>query len=385
MKLLHIADLHIGKNVNGFSLLEDQRYILEQILRIAKQREVEALLLAGDLYDKTTPSAEAVSVLDWFLTQANEAGLAVFAIPGNHDSAERVAYAAGLLERHKVYMSPVFAGIPHAHLLHDEHGPVKVWLLPFLKPVHVRPYFPDAEINQDYTKAIATVLDACDIDEGERNVILAHQFVVGPGAIPETCDSEITVGGLDSVDVSVFDKFDYVALGHIHRAQRVIRDEVRYAGSPLKYSLSEIGHSKSAALVTLGAKGSVDTELLELKPMRDMRCIRGPLAELCAPEVVSGQNQDDYLRVVLTDEEPQLNALSLLRSNYPNLMSLEYDNSRTKHVSSLQDAPVEKETDALSLFRIFFENQNGHPMNESQKAIVSEALHAAKVIGKEVE
>ena len=227
MKLLHIADLHIGKVVNGFPMIDDQKHALAGVLDAACRERVDALLMAGDLYDKSAPSAEAVSVLDWFLTSVADRGIPCFAIPGNHDSAERVAYAAGPLSRQGIYVAPLFDGAVAHFTLEDEAGPVTFWLLPFLKPAQVRPHFPEAEIGSDYTAALKAVLNACPLEESERNVLLCHQFVTAGGAEPERCDSELSVGGLDHVDASAFDRFDYVALGHIHRPQRIGRDAVR--------------------------------------------------------------------------------------------------------------------------------------------------------------
>ncbi len=384
MKLLHTADLHIGKSVNGFSLIEDQRYILSQILSLSQDRGADALLISGDMYDKSTPSAEAVALLDWFLTSAHEQGLEVFAIPGNHDSAERVAYASGILERHGVHLPETYKGKLKSHALKDEYGEVRIWLVPFLKPVHIRPYFPDVEINQDYTLALRTAIKADPVDPSIRNVALAHQFVVSGSHSPITCDSELNVGGLDCVDASVFEDFDYVALGHIHRAQRVGRDEVRYSGSPLKYSFSEIDHIKTVSLVELGEKGRTSIEAIELKPLRDLRCIRGPLAELCSDEVVAGQDAHDYLRIVLTDESPQLNALSALRAHYPNLMAIEYDNARTRTAGTQQlTEPSAVLEDPFALFSRFFEMQNGTHMTDEQEDIARQAIKNAQETAKE--
>ncbi|MEG0503609.1 MAG: exonuclease SbcCD subunit D, partial [Raoultibacter sp.] len=304
MKILHLADLHIGKQVNGFPLIEDQRFALEAVLAAARDHSVDALLLAGDLYDKSSPSAEAVCLLDWFFTEVATAGLPCYAIPGNHDSAERVAYVSGLLTRQGIHLAPIFDGRVTHHSLEDEHGPVTFWLLPFMKPAHVRAFFPDADIGQDYTAALRTVLADCPLETSQRNVLIAHQFVTSGTAEPERSDSELSVGGLDNVDASVFADFDYVALGHIHRPQRIGRDEVRYAGSLLKYSFSEIKYPKSATLVELGPKGTISITLLPLEPLHDMREIKGPLASLLADDVVTASKSDDYLHVVLTDEDP---------------------------------------------------------------------------------
>jgi len=380
MRFLHIADLHIGKIVNGFSLLEDQRFALENVLQLAASHEADALLLAGDLYDKTAPSAEAVALLDWFLTQTAEADLPCFAIPGNHDSAERVGYAARLLQRQGVYVPSAFTGKVEHFALEDEHGPVNVWLLPFLKPVHVRAAFPEHadEIGQDYTAALRCVLEACEIDSAQRNILLAHQFVTWGGVEPERTDSELSLGGLDNVDASVFDAFDYAALGHVHRPQRIGRDEVRYAGSLLKYSFSEIRYPKSAVLINMGPKGQVDIELLPLPALRDMREIKGPLSELLSEEVASAGNPLDYLHVVLTDEEPIIDAISRIRAVYPNVMALDYENRRTQAASSL-DSPEENDADLtpFELFARFFEQQNGIVMSASQEERVRAVLESS--------
>lgn len=289
MKVLHVSDLHIGKRVNGMSMLDDQRYILRQILDIAEKHQVSVLLIAGDVYDKASPSAEAVTVFDAFLTDAVAAGLRVLAIPGNHDSAERIAYAQGLLEKQGVCLPPVYAGEVERVELEDEHGPVEFWLLPFLKPGDVRRFFPNEEIGDDYSAALRAVLGACDIDQGKRNVVLSHQLVTAYGTAPDRADDEIKLGGMDNVDVSVYDAFDYVALGHVHRPQRVGRDTVRYSGSPLKYSFSEARYDKSAALIELGEKKPGDDvdecvsfELIPLVPLHDVREIRGTLADVLA-------------------------------------------------------------------------------------------------------
>lgn len=297
MKVLHVSDLHIGKRVNGMSMLDDQRYILRQILDIAEKHQVSVLLIAGDVYDKASPSAEAVTVFDAFLTDAVAAGLRVLAVPGNHDSAERIAYAQGLLEKQGVCLPPVYAGEVERVELEDEHGPVEFWLLPFLKPGEVRRFFPDEEIGDDYSAALRAVLGACDIDQRKRNVVLSHQLVTAYGTTPDRADDEIKLGGVDNVDVSVYDAFDYVALGHVHRPQRVGRDTVRYSGSPLKYSFSEARYDKSAALIELWEKKPGDDvgecvsfELIPLAPLHDVREIRGTLADVLAMGAAAGDS-----------------------------------------------------------------------------------------------
>lgn len=370
MKVLHVSDLHIGKRVNGMSMLDDQRYILRQILDIAEKRQVSVLLIAGDVYDKASPSAEAVTVFDAFLTDAVTAGLRVLAIPGNHDSAERIAYAQGLLEKQGVCLPPVYAGEVERVELEDEHGPVEFWLLPFLKPGDVRRFFPDEEIGDDYSAALRAVLGACDIDQGKRNVVLSHQLVTAYGTAPDRADDEIKLGGMDNVDVSVYDAFDYVALGHVHRPQRVGRDTVRYSGSPLKYSFSEARYGKSVALVELGEKKPGDDvgecvsfELIPLVPLHDVREVRGALADVLAMGAES-----DYLHITLSDEHPQLDAMAKIHEVFPNAMMLDYDN-----VTLLIDRPQTQLTadpdsmDTLDLFSAFYESQVGNPLDDEQR------------------
>lgn len=374
MKVLHVSDLHIGKRVSGMSMLDDQRYILRQILDIAKKHQVSVLLIAGDVYDKASPSAEAVTVFDAFLTDAVAAGLRVLAIPGNHDSAERIAYAQGLLEKQGVCLPPVYAGEVERVELEDEHGPVEFWLLPFLKPGDVRRFFPDEEIGDDYSAALRAVLGACAIDQGKRNVVLSHQLVTAYGTAPDRADDEIKLGGMDNVDVSVYDAFDYVALGHVHRPQRVGRDTVRYSGSPLKYSFSEARYDKSAALIDLGEKKPGDDvgecvsfELIPLVPLHDVREVRGTLADVLAMGTAHDASQD-YLHITLSDEHPQLDAMAKIHEVFPNAMMLDYDN-----VTVLIDRPQTQLTadpdsmDTLDLFSAFYESQVGNPLDNEQR------------------
>lgn len=375
MKVLHVSDLHIGKRVNGMSMLDDQRYILRQILDIAEKRQVSVLLIAGDVYDKASPSAEAVTVFDAFLTDAVAAGLRVLAIPGNHDSAERIAYAQGLLEKQGVCLPPVYAGEVERVELEDDHGPVEFWLLPFLKPGDVRRFFSDEEIGDDYSAALRVVLGACAIDQGKRNVVLSHQLVTAYGTAPDRADDEIKLGGMDNVDVSVYDAFDYVALGHVHRPQRVGRDTVRYSGSPLKYSFSEARYGKSVALIELGEKKPGDDvgecvsfELIPLVPLHDVREVRGTLADVLAMGTAHDASQD-YLHITLSDKHPQLDAMAKIHEVFPNAMMLDYDN-----VTVLIDRPQTQQLtadldsmDTLDLFSAFYESQVGNPLDDEQR------------------
>lgn len=381
MKVLHVSDLHIGKRVNGMSMLDDQRYILRQILDIAEKRQVSVLLIAGDVYDKASPSAEAVTVFDAFLTDAVAAGLRVLAIPGNHDSAERIAYAQGLLEKQGVCLPPVYAGEVERVELEDDHGPVEFWLLPFLKPGDVRRFFPDEEIGDDYSAALRAVLGACAIDQGKRNVVLSHQLVTAYGTAPDRADDEIKLGGMDNVDVSVYDAFDYVALGHVHRPQRVGRDTVRYSGSPLKYSFSEARYGKSVALIELGEKKPGDDvgecvsfELIPLVPLHDVREVRGTLADVLAMGTAHDASQD-YLHITLSDKHPQLDAMAKIHEVFPNATILDYDN-----VTVLIDRPQTQLTadpdsmDTLDLFGAFYESQVGNPLDDEQRGFARKLI-----------
>lgn len=371
MKLIHLSDLHLGKRVNEFSMLEDQQYILEEILRIIDSEKPDGVLIAGDVYDKTVPSAEAVTLLDEFLVQLSKRDTQTFLISGNHDSAERLAFGGRLMEQSGIHIARVYNGVLAPLTLRDEYGPVDLYLLPFLRPVQVRRFFPESEITT-YTEAMAAVLGAADVDKTHRNVLVTHQFVTGA----QTCDSEeLSVGGTDNVDVSVFDDFDYVALGHIHGPQKIGRETVRYCGTPLKYSFSEVGHKKSVTVVELAEKGSVTIRTVPLVPKRDMSELRGTYNELMLRENYEGKPfRNDYLRITLTDEEDIPNAVNNLRTVYPYIMRLDYDNRRTRTESHVDGAEQVERKRPLTLFEEFYESQNGQPMSEEQRSFAKELM-----------
>lgn len=371
MKLIHLSDLHLGKRVNEFSMLEDQQYILEEILRIIDSEKPDGVLIAGDVYDKTVPSAEAVTLLDEFLVQLSKRDTQTFLISGNHDSAERLAFGGRLMEQSGIHIARVYNGLLAPLTLRDEYGPVDLYLLPFLRPVQVRRFFPESEIAT-YTEAMAAVLGAADIDKAHRNVLVTHQFVTGA----QTCDSEeLSVGGTDNVDVSVFDDFDYVALGHIHGPQKIGRETVRYCGTPLKYSFSEVGHKKSVTVVELAEKGSVAIRTVPLVPKRDMSELRGAYNELMLRENYEGKPfRNDYLRITLTDEEDIPNAVNNLRTVYPYIMRLDYDNRRTRTESHVDGAEQVERKRPLTLFEEFYESQNGQPMSEEQQSFAKQLM-----------
>lgn len=372
MKLLHLSDLHIGKRVYEFSMLEDQRYILDEILGIVDQEKPDGVLLAGDIYDKTVPSGEAVQVLDGFLTSLADREIPVFLISGNHDSPERIAFGAEIMSGRRVYVSPVYDGTGRSIVMEDQYGPVTIWLLPFLKPAAVRHVFPDQEIGTN-EEAVRTAVDHLDVDTGTRNVLVAHQFVTGA----VRCESEeVSVGGLDQVGVSVFDPFDYVALGHIHGPQHVGRETVRYCGTPLKYSFSEASQHKSVTFVELGEKGSVTIAAEPLVPRHDLRELRGSYMELTDRRNYEGTAVDDYLHITLTDEQDIPEALARLRVIYPNLMRLDYDNRRTQTRQEL-DAPAKAEQKTpLEHFADFYQLQNNQPLTHEQAAFCQQLIES---------
>lgn len=365
MKFIHLSDLHLGKRVNECSMLEDQRYILGEILRIVDREAPEAVLIAGDVYDKSVPSAEAVALLDDFLVRLAGRDLQVLLISGNHDSPERLAFGGRLMAERGVHIAPVYDGRVAPVTLTDEYGPVRVYLLPFVKPSHVRRCFPDREVDT-YTDALAAAIGAMGVDPALRNVLVTHQFVTGAAR----CDSEeVSVGGTDNVDVSVFAPFDYVALGHLHGPQTVGRETVRYCGTPLKYSFSEAGQHKSATVVELGEKGTTAVRTVPLVPLRDLVELRGTYEEVTFRGFYEGAGwQRDYVHITLTDEEDVPNAVGKLRVIYPNLMKLDYDNRRTRAGISLEGAEEVERRSPLELLEEFYEKQNGQPMGEEQRA-----------------
>ena len=370
MIVVHLSDLHLGKRVNGFSMLEDQRYILERILTVIDDEKPQAVVIAGDVYDKPVPPAEAVELFDDFLVKLSHRKITVFVISGNHDSPERLAFAARLMQGSGVHMAPVYNAMVQPFFLEDEFGPVGFYCLPFLKPAHVRRFFP-GEAIESYTDALRTAVNDLRADVKTRNVLITHQFVTGAAV----CDSEtVSVGGTDNVDAAVFDGFDYVALGHIHGPQSVGRQTLRYCGTPLKYSFSEANHKKSVTVVELRQKGSVAVRTVPLTPLRELREIRGSYEELTLRANYQGSNTEDYLHVTLTDEEDVPNALDRLRTIYPNIMKLDYDNTRTRAAQWIPDQTEMEHKSELELFQDFYAQQNGKPMSREQSDYCSRLI-----------
>lgn len=362
MKLIHLGDLHIGKRVNEFSMLEDQEFILARILSVIEDEQPDGVLLAGDIYDKTVPSAEAVALFDRFLVRLARLGPAVFMISGNHDSPERIAFGGRLMEQSRVYVSPIFDGHIKSVLLKEGTRQTRIYLLPFVKPAQVRHYL-DESVT-DYNQAMEACIREMKVNPEEINILVAHQFVTG--AI--RCESEeLSVGGTDNVDFEVFEPFDYVALGHLHGPQQVGRETIRYAGSPLKYSFSERNQVKSVTVVEIERKGRIGVRQVPLTPRRDLREIRGTYAELTMRDNYAGTNVEDYLRVILTDENEVMDALAKLRIIYPNIMRLEYDNTRTRTNSVLLADEAVQEKSRLELLDELYEIQNGVPLSEAQR------------------
>lgn len=385
MKLFHLADLHIGKQVHNVSLLPDQRYILERVLEAVERERPDAVLLCGDIYDKPQIAREAEKLYDWFLTELTACGQPVFIISGNHDSAAHVGYFSDLLKKNQLYTTaPEFTGVREPVTLEDEHGPVHFWLMPFLKPVDVRAAYPEEEYpdvkTDSYHNAIGSVVAQMEVDPSARNVLLAHQFVVksvgaGEDTGVEKSDSEVlSIGGLDCVGADLFDDFDYVALGHLHRPQKAGRETVRYSGTPLKYSFSEANDTKSITMVELGPKGDVQVKTIPLTPMRDMRRISGSFAEVTAPAFYEEQERDDYLEITLTDDSDVPGAFSQLRTIYPNLLSLRYAGTdRTFETSNLTVKELE-EADPFDLVSGFFREQTGKELRPEQEGLLKDLM-----------
>ena len=331
MKLLHLGDLHLGRSLGDFDLIEDQKYILDQILKIIEKENVDGVLIAGDVYDKSIPSEAATNLLDYFLCKLSESRVQTFMISGNHDSDDRLNYGSNLFEANQIYISALYHGTLDKHTVADEYGEVNVYLLPFVKASQVRHFYPEETIDS-YDDAVRVILKHADMDVTQRNVIVAHQFVTGQSEDPALGGSEgagtQSVGLVEKIGYDCFDGFDYVALGHIHSPQRVGRDEVRYSGSPLKYSLSEVHNAKSVPVITMGKKGEVTLELIPLKPMRDLRHIKGNLKALLEPKNIT--DVEDFIYVTLTDEEIINDAMGIFQQTYPNTVKIDYDNSRTR-------------------------------------------------------
>ncbi len=364
MKLMHLSDLHLGKRVNDFSMLEDQAYILNKIINIIDDEKPTGIILAGDIYDKPIPPSEAVELFDDFLYKLSQRNIKVFIISGNHDSAERIAFGARLFDKTGIYLSPVYNGTISPIEVHDDFGKLNIYLLPFIKPVHVRRYFPDKEITS-YTDAVSTVIENMHIDTSSRNILVTHQFVTGSS---RTESEDVSVGGSDNVDSVVFKDFDYVALGHIHRSQSCGSEYIRYCGTPLKYSFSESKDTKSITVIDIKEKGNIKLDFIPLTPLRDMVELKGTYEELMLRSFYENTTYpDDYVHITLTDEDDILDVITRLRVVYKNIMKLDYDNQRTRSSSEINLINDMESKSPLELFDIFYESRNGQHLSDIQK------------------
>lgn len=361
MKFLHTADLHIGKAVCGYSMLPDQQFILQKILEICQSERPDAVLIAGDIYDKPLPPIQAVGLFDHFITELSRQNLTVVMVGGNHDSPERIGFAGEILREHHILTPGAFVGKLCCHTIEDEYGKVRIHMLPFIRPAMIRSLMPEFSVT-GYTDAMRAVLSTAEMLPDGRNVLVCHQYLTAPGFVPQLGDGTEIVGGAEWIDASLLQDFDYVALGHMHRAQYVGRETLRFSGSPLKYSASECTHPKSVTLAELREKGNISVTALPLTPLRDMRRIQGPLDCLTRPEIAGGGEREDYIHAVLTDETEIINAWSKMKSVYPNLCSLTFNREPIPDEDDLPFCTEGEQLDPKALFAGFFERQNGYPL-----------------------
>ena len=373
MKFLHISDLHLGKRLHETSLIEDQKYILEQTLNVIDSESVDAVLIAGDVYDKSMPSGEAVTLFDNFISQLAKRRLQVFVISGNHDSAERIAFGSKIMDAVGVHLSPVYNGEILPTTMQDSYGEINVYMLPFIKPSHVRRFYENEEINS-YTDAVQVAINKMNVDNTKRNVLITHQFVTGA----RRSDSEESVGGTDNVSASVFNDFDYVALGHLHSPQFCTSEKIRYSGTLLKYSFSEANDVKSVTIVTLNKKDDVQIKTINLTPIRDLKKIRGKFEDL----INATNKTDDYVQITLTDEDEIPSAMSRLQVVYKNALELRYDNARTRANATIDSAEGVESKTTFELFSEFFKERNNAEMTEKQSKYLKALIE--KVEGEEV-
>ena len=357
-------------------MIAEQKHAFAQIIEYIQIECPDVVIIAGDVYDRANPGTESIGVFDNFLTALAKLDTAVILISGNHDSPERLNFASRLLSDHRLFFYCTFDGTIHKITLPDEYGSVNFWLLPFIKPSSVRGMFGEKEI-ENHKDAVAAALEAADIDDTVRNVLVSHQFYTKPGIASLRSESELNpVGGLDAVDAGLIERFDYAALGHLHRKQTVGSEHIRYCGSPIKYSFSEWQQKKSVTVVELAEKGSRTVEFLPLNPLHDMREIKGEIAKLISDDIASLANKEDYLRVILTDEVEIVDPMGKLRSVYPNIMSLDFENSRTSidMGAITTDAETVEKLSSYDLFGEFFLTVQGSVMSTEQAELVRELL-----------
>lgn len=374
MKLMHLSDLHLGKLVLEQSMIDDQKYILNQIIDIVKKEQVDIVLIAGDVYDKSIPTIEAVNLFSDFLTRLYKLKVLVFVISGNHDSKDRLSFGNELFVDNGIYIEGIFNGNLRCETINDKDGKLNIYMLPFIKPVEVKRFYPD-EIIDTYEDAIKCILKHSSINKSERNIIMVHQFVTSLGEDVIRSDSEsISLGGIDNIDVTLFKDFDYVAMGHIHGPQKVGRENARYSGSPLKYSFSEVNQKKSVCIIEFNSKEDINISKIPLIPIRDMRVIKGPFDKLISKEIVNLENKNDYLDVVLTDDDYIINAIGKLRKFYPNILKLEYENKISSNEVS-DNIDIDKSNmSPIDLFSEFYKMQNGIELPTKKRKIIEEVI-----------
>ena len=381
MRLIHLGDLHLGKSLGDFDLIEDQKYILDRILEIVDKNNIDGVLIAGDVYDRAIPSEAATNLLDYFLKSLAERNVKTFMISGNHDSDDRLNYGSSLFAANQIYISAQFKGSLYKQTVNDEYGEVNIYLLPFVKASQVRHFFPEEKI-ENYDAAVRTILKYTDIDFEKRSVIVAHQFVAGIGSDPELGGSEgagtMSVGLVEKIGYDCFDGFDYAALGHIHSPQCVGREEVRYSGSPLKYSLSEVNNNKSVPMITLGDKGDVKIELLKLRPLRDMRHLKGPIEKLLDKSNIS--RPEDFIYATLTNEEIINDAMGIMQQVYPNTVRIVYDNSRTRELDRIDITAITQHKSFDELISDFYRKMYSCEISEEELQVMMDTAKEAGVI-----
>ena len=384
MKFFHLSDLHIGKQLHRYNLKEDQQVILKEVITYAKELRPDAIVIAGDIYDKSVPSSEAVNVFDEFLTDLSEITpeIPILIISGNHDSPDRLKYASEILKRHHIYLAGNVPERPEEHIekvtLHDAYGEVDFYLLPFMKPAYVKNIFVDGT-PETYSDAVKEIIKREKIDyKDKRNVLVSHQFYVGEKAeSPETCDSEVfSVGGIDNVDIGSVKEFDYVALGHLHGAQCIGKPEIRYCGTLLKYSVSESTQNKSLTVVTLKAKGEKpEIENYPLHPLRDVRKKKGTLDEIIKESRET--EKDDYISITLTDEIDPYKPKEQLERIFSHILEIRVDNQRTRtKLKEMDEELVMK--DPFTSFAEFYKEMQGREMNGEEETIMKEIFDKAK-------
>lgn len=383
MKFLHLGDLHLGKTLFDFDLVEDQRYILDQILCIAEKESVDGVLIAGDVYDKSVPSEAATKLLDYFLMKLAQKEIKVFMVSGNHDSDDRLNYGSTLFASNQIFISAVFDGTLHRQSFAEEDTKINIYMLPFVKASQVRHYFPDEKI-ESYDDAVQTIIRNTDINKSNKNILVAHQFVSGKGEDPAPAGSESfgtkSVGLVEKIGYDCFDDFDYVALGHIHSPQKVGREEIRYAGSPLKYSLSEANIEKSVSLITVSAEERVKIELVPLKPMRNVRHITGTLKELLDKKNVKAP--EDFIYATLTDEDIINDAMGIFQQVYPNTVRIDYDNSHTREIEQVDISKIAENKSFPELIGDFYRLMYGCEITEEEMDVMRTAAREAGVINE---